>query len=673
MQRLLTLGGLALESDGALVERTVRPQNLALLARLAVGGHAGVSREKLVGCFWPDRDERSAHHSLSQALYRLRAELGTGGVVTGTRILRLDVRYVSADVSEFDEAHRAHDATRMVELYAGPFLDGVFFTGALELERWIEGERRRLADLYAGALRALASGAASRGDHEVAAASWRRLLTFDPFDSEIAIKLVRALDAAGDRAAALHEARRHRLIVRGADDAMSPSGYLDLVVTHVDHLDPESTTRRPLEVRGAWGDDAQSTAPAELCERSRQCLFTFVPQRMQEGIELAHRALAIAPAFAPAHALLAWIHVLFSQASREGDPRGKARRHAERAIELDPDLADATSALAYAQQLDEDWESALALARHAVVLDPSDPGAYHVLGWTCLSKAYRTGRREAMLEGVAAYGEGLRRAPRETTMIVPLSTAYILSGQYDIASPLLERAVELERESAGATRMFVSPTLLGMVRMRQGRYSEARDILARAAIDNEFAAEIYASWVNALTHCALGDLDRFAARYEEAVARYERAHTLLSVNPRLIGSGQIAVGLDTRLACAHHRLHMRPQEDRHFRRAQKVTAARGPYCFNWCWGVAEAYMHYDWAIYHATVGDRDAMRDDLQHAIALGWRETRMLELEPAFASMRGDSVLECVIDEAQRRPPLPIPSSVVTTMRDARPPQAES
>lgn len=84
-------------------------------------------------------------------------------------------------------------------------------------------------------------------------------------------------------------------------------------------------------------------------------------------------------------------------------------------------------------------------------------------------------------------------------------------------------------------------------------------------------------------------------------------------------------------------------------------------------------MRYDWAVYHATVGDRDAMRDDLQHAIALGWRETRMLELEPAFASMRGDSVLERVIDEAQRRPPLPIPSSEATTIRDARPPQAES
>ncbi|HKH93954.1 MAG TPA: BTAD domain-containing putative transcriptional regulator, partial [Gemmatimonadaceae bacterium] len=613
------------------------------------------------------------HHSLSQALYRLRVELGMGSLVSGTRILRLDPRHISADVTEFDEAHRAHDATRMVELYAGPFLDGVFFTGALELERWIESERQRLADLCAGALRALASSAASRGDHELAAAAWRRLLTLDPFDSDIAIQLVRALDAAGDRAAALREAHRHRLVVRGEEEGDARSGFLDLLTPHASRPEPGSAARRPLAMSGAWGDDARSTAPAELCERARQSLFTFVPGRMHEAIELAHRALAVAPDYAPAHALLAWIYVLLSQATREGDPRAQARRHAERALEIEPEHVDATSALAYAEQLDESWDQALALARHAVALDPSDPGPYHALGWTCLSLAYRTGRREAMLEGVAAFGEGLRLAPRETTTIVPLSTAYILSGQYDVASALLERAVELERESAGATRMFVSPTLLGMVRIRQGRYTEARDVLARAAIDNEYAAEIYASWANALTLCALGDLDRFAARHPEAVARYERAYTLLNVNPQLIGSGQVAVGVDARLACAYHRLHMRPEEERHFRRGQKVTAERGPYCFNWCWGVADAWMHYDWSVYHATVGDRDAVRDDLHHAIALGWRETRMLELEPAFASMRGDRVLERVIHEAQRRSPLPLPASVVAATQEARRPHAES
>src|SRR5215207_4406142 len=130
MLRLLTLGGLALESDGALAGAQLRPQGLALLARIAVAGRHGVSREKLVGCFWPDKDERSALHSLSQALYRLRGELRTGPLVAGTRFLRLDPRLVSADVADFEEAHRAHDAARMVGLYAGSFLDGGFFTGA---------------------------------------------------------------------------------------------------------------------------------------------------------------------------------------------------------------------------------------------------------------------------------------------------------------------------------------------------------------------------------------------------------------------------------------------------------------------------------------------------------------------------------------------------------------
>jgi DNA-binding SARP family transcriptional activator len=177
--RLLTLGGLAIEADGALQARRVRPQSLALLARLAVGGRHGVSREKLVGCFWPEKDEPSAHHSLRQALHRLRRELETDAIVIGTRFLRLDPERISSDVAEFDHAYRAHDPARMDELYVGPFLDGVFFTGALELERWIEAQRGYFRDLHAGALRTLATAAETRGEHAVAAAFRRRLLALD--------------------------------------------------------------------------------------------------------------------------------------------------------------------------------------------------------------------------------------------------------------------------------------------------------------------------------------------------------------------------------------------------------------------------------------------------------------------------------------------------------------
>ena len=110
MLRILTLGGLTVESSERPTQvPQARLQGLGLLARLAVAGERGVSRDKLVGCFWPEKDERSALHSLSQALHRLRADLGSDGILVGTRILRLDPKEVSSDVGDLEEATRAGD------------------------------------------------------------------------------------------------------------------------------------------------------------------------------------------------------------------------------------------------------------------------------------------------------------------------------------------------------------------------------------------------------------------------------------------------------------------------------------------------------------------------------------------------------------------------------------
>ena len=73
--RLLTFGGLAIDRHGPLVGAHIRVQELGLLARLAVAGERGLSRDRLVSCFWPDKDQQHALHSLSQILHRIRKEL----------------------------------------------------------------------------------------------------------------------------------------------------------------------------------------------------------------------------------------------------------------------------------------------------------------------------------------------------------------------------------------------------------------------------------------------------------------------------------------------------------------------------------------------------------------------------------------------------------------------
>ena len=235
-----------------------------------------------------------------------------------------------------------------------------------------------------------------------------------------------------------------------------------------------------------------------------------------------------------------------------------------------------------------------------------------------------------------------------------LASLYVLAGQYDAAGRLLERAAEVERAPAVETRMIGAMTLLGLVRLRQGRRADARTWLDGALADYAAAPQLFAPYVRALTMSGLGDLERLAGRYDEAVAYYARGRDLLEAMPALIGCGYLVLRLEWRLAGACRRLRMRREEARHAAAAEALMAARAPYRFNWCWFVSEAELHYDRAVYDATSVDRDGMLGALSRAVACGWKELALVQLEPGFEFCRGDPGLERLLDEARRTPPLP-------------------
>jgi TolB-like protein/Tfp pilus assembly protein PilF len=78
----------------------------------------------------------------------------------------------------------------------------------------VEAERARLKQCACQALEALATEASSRGDRRRSVEWWRRLAELDPLNSHVALGLMNALVAAGDRSAALQFARVHESLVR---------------------------------------------------------------------------------------------------------------------------------------------------------------------------------------------------------------------------------------------------------------------------------------------------------------------------------------------------------------------------------------------------------------------------------------------------------------------------
>src|SRR5688572_22244452 len=213
MLRISTLGRLALDDESGPVggAGSWRP-TLATLALLASAGDQGLPRERVLSLLWADSPPERARNNLKQLLFSLRRVVPN--TVEGTATLRLDRARISCDLWDFRSALTSGDFDAAVAVYAGPFLDGFSFPGAVEFERWAEGERALLADEFHRALSTLAERSMAAGHHRTAVAQLRRLAAAEPLDSDVALRLMLAMVASGNRAGALQQFDIHAALVR---------------------------------------------------------------------------------------------------------------------------------------------------------------------------------------------------------------------------------------------------------------------------------------------------------------------------------------------------------------------------------------------------------------------------------------------------------------------------
>lgn len=210
MYHLNLFGGVSIDGpDGPVSGRAVQRHRLALLGVLAASRSPNVSRDKLVTYLWPESSSARARHALADSIYRLNGALGGNAVLILGDQLRLNGAVIGTDVGAFLRAVRAGAWDEAVRAYSGPFMDGFFLADAVEFERWMEGVRERLSDEYARALELLAEECRARGDAAGAVLAWRQRAALDRCDSGVALRLMQALIAAGNRAGALRHAHAH--------------------------------------------------------------------------------------------------------------------------------------------------------------------------------------------------------------------------------------------------------------------------------------------------------------------------------------------------------------------------------------------------------------------------------------------------------------------------------
>ncbi|HEX9935767.1 MAG TPA: BTAD domain-containing putative transcriptional regulator, partial [Longimicrobium sp.] len=217
---------------GPITGRAAYRRRIALLSILAAARGRPVGRERLVGLLWAEHTTEAARHTLSESLYVLRKELGEAAFVVVGDEVGLNREHARSDLDQFETALEEGRTEDAVRLYGGPFLDGFFVPGALEFERWAEGERDRLARVFAGALEQLAERAEAAGRPLDAAGWWRKLAAHDPFSSRVALRLAQALRDGGEHAAALRHAESHAALLH-AELGVGPNAELAAFVARL--------------------------------------------------------------------------------------------------------------------------------------------------------------------------------------------------------------------------------------------------------------------------------------------------------------------------------------------------------------------------------------------------------------------------------------------------------
>jgi serine/threonine protein kinase/tetratricopeptide (TPR) repeat protein len=197
---------------------------------------------------------------------------------------------------------------------------------------------------------------------------------------------------------------------------------------------------------------------------SNQALGTGSEPLLERAVGLYEQAIARNPRFAAAYSGLANAYTHFEAVggSNLEERHRKAAVAARKAIQLDPNLAEAHIALGDVLFHENDVAGGEREFRRAIELDPNLPEAHYYYGYLLL--------RECRLdEAIAQNRLALKLSPLEPYAASHLGEALIYSRKYDEAIPVLESAMKLEPQS---------PALLHLLAVAHSMHGEHEKALA---------------------------------------------------------------------------------------------------------------------------------------------------------------------------------------------------
>jgi len=252
------------------------------------------------------------------------------------------------------------------------------------------------------------------------------------------------------------------------------------------------------------------------------------------GINLFEQVVANDAAFAPAYAGLATAYGRLSMGPRAFSPDeayGKMRAAAEKALQLDPLLAEAYASMGLVYARDHNWQDSETAFRRSIELNPSLSESRRDFAFSVLFPLGRLQEATRQLRKAADLD------PLSADILDALDYVLVSSGSYDevlhncqrilaenpndnIAEQLYARALMLKGRLSEATAIFKkqdeagtgSPGFLGYAYAMAGRRADAQKVAAKYP---EWP------WVHVFVYAGLGDKDRTFQALEKMAANHD--------------------------------------------------------------------------------------------------------------------------------------------------------
>ena len=460
-------GAYRLVRDGAPIQ--VSPKIIDLLLYLVARPSALVSKEELFTALWPD--VAVTDNALTQAVSELRQALGDdpSKPTYVQTVARRGYRFIAPVDREQATATAGHEPRSTgSSLPSVGVLDFTNVTRDASLDWLSSGIAETVTNDLRAALqvrildRTRIVQAAKRSGNDLAAL--RRELQFD-------MAVVGSFQRSGDRlritARAVDAASGEALADSKADGLLADVFDLqDRIVAQLSAAigsRSDAAPRRPLR-------ETSSLDAYHAFTEGRVRLDTLDGKQVAKAIEDFERAIGLDARYAAAHVGLGNAHFWQYEMSRaKNQPNAallaKAIDHVRRAIELEPDLAEAHATLSFLLVSAGRATEALVAARRAVALEPGYWGHH-----------FRAGH--------AAWGDERLRALSRVMDLYPdfpfahfeVAMVHIARGHLDRAESVLREGTIVQDRQVHLKQRYPARGLhwlLGLVRLGQGDSSEA--------------------------------------------------------------------------------------------------------------------------------------------------------------------------------------------------------